>query len=80
VDAVWVARRRADGSFAAAGSIELGLRPDLIDVLEQRLAELPPRRRGRVTWYPAEVSVLASVHGPHNRPVRDALLREIVSA
>jgi hypothetical protein len=78
VDAVWVARPRGDGSFAPAGSIELGLQPDLVDVLEQRLAEMPPRRRGRVTWYPAEVSVLASVHGPRDRPVRDAILRGVV--
>lgn len=80
VHAIHVARRRADGSSACAGSIELGLRPELIDVLERRLAELPPRRRGSVTWYPAQVSVLASVHGPHDRPVRDAILRNVVEA
>jgi hypothetical protein len=76
VDAVHVARRLKDGSFAGAGSIELGLRPELVDVLEQRLASLAPRRRGAVFWYPAGVSVTASVHGPRDGPVRDAVLLE----
>jgi bifunctional non-homologous end joining protein LigD len=79
VDAIRVARRLADGSFAAAGTIELGLAPDLLAVLEQRLVELPPRRRGAVTWYPAEVSVIASVHGLPDGPIRDGVLREIVA-
>jgi bifunctional non-homologous end joining protein LigD len=77
-EAVFVARPRPDGSVASAGSIELGLRRELIDQLERRLAELPPRRRGLVSWYPAEVSVVASVHGIHDGPVRDAILREVV--
>jgi bifunctional non-homologous end joining protein LigD len=77
-EAVFIARPVADGSFTSAGSIELGLRRDLIDQLETRLAELPPRRRGSVSWYPAEVSVIASVHGSHDGPVRDAILREVV--
>jgi hypothetical protein len=46
--------------------------------LDRRLAELPARRRGAVAWYPAEVSVVASVHGLPDGAVRDALLREIV--
>jgi bifunctional non-homologous end joining protein LigD len=78
VDAVCVARALADGSFVGAGSIELGLRPELIEVLERSLAALPPRRRGSVTWYPAKVSVLASVHGPADRPVRDAILQGVL--
>jgi bifunctional non-homologous end joining protein LigD len=80
VDGIHVARRLPDGAFAGAGSIELGLRPELIDVLQQRLAELPPRRRGAVTWYPAEVSVKASLHGPQDRPVRDAVLIDVLRA
>ena len=49
-----------------------------LEELEARLAELPARRRGAVTWYPAEVSVVASLHGPADRPVRDAVLREVL--
>jgi ATP-dependent DNA ligase len=78
VDAIRVARRLADGSFAGAGTIELGLAPDLLAVLEQRLAELPPRRRGMVTWYPADVFVRASVHEPADGPVRDAILLDVL--
>ena len=75
VEASFVARRHPNGSFTGAGSIELGLRPKLIGFLEQQLAELPTRRRGAVAWYPAEVSVVASVHGLSEGPVRDAVLR-----
>jgi hypothetical protein len=57
VDAIFVARRQTDGSFQGAGAIELGLHRELIERLETRLAELPPRRRGSVAWYPAEVAV-----------------------
>jgi bifunctional non-homologous end joining protein LigD len=73
-EAVFVARRLPDGSFTGAGSIELGLRGDLLTALDRRLAALPVRRRGAVAWYPAEVSVIASVHGPLDGPVRDAVL------
>jgi ATP-dependent DNA ligase len=62
-EAVFVARSLPDGSLSSAGSIERGLRPNLIEELEQRLLELPARRRGSVTWYPAAVTVLASLHG-----------------
>jgi bifunctional non-homologous end joining protein LigD len=75
---VFVARRRADGSVTGAGSIELGVRGELVEQLEGRLRGLPMRRRGSVTWYPAEVSVVASVHGLPDSPVRDAILREVV--
>ena len=77
-EALFVARQLAGGSLARAGSIELGLRPDLMQELDRRLAELPARRRGAVAWYPAEVSVVASVHGLPDGAIRDALLREIV--
>jgi hypothetical protein len=40
--------------------------------------ELPARRRGAVAWYPAEVSVIASVHGLPDGPVRDAILRQVI--
>ena len=71
-------RRHPDGSFTGAGSIELGLHRDLVERLEARLAELPARRRGTVAWYPAEVSVVASLHGLPDRPVRDAILRHVL--
>ena len=45
-EAVFVARRRPDGSVRSAGSIERGLSPDLLGALDDRLAELPARRRG----------------------------------
>jgi hypothetical protein len=61
VDAIFVARHQTDGSFAGAGAIELGLHRELVERLEIRLAELPARRRGVVAWYPAEVSVVASL-------------------
>jgi bifunctional non-homologous end joining protein LigD len=78
VEAIFVARRRPDGSFTGAGSIELGLHRELVERLEARLAELPARRRGTVAWYPAEVSVVASLHGLPDRPVRDAILRQVL--
>jgi bifunctional non-homologous end joining protein LigD len=77
-EAVFVARPLPDGTLSSAGSIELGLRRNLVDELEQRLLALPTRRRGSIAWYPAAVSVLASVHGLPDGPVRDAVLHEIV--
>ena len=77
VDAIFVARHQTDGSFAGAGAIELGLHRELVERLEIRLAELPARRRGSVAWYPAEVSVVASLHGLADGPVRDAVLRDV---
>jgi bifunctional non-homologous end joining protein LigD len=78
VDAIFVARRHPDGSFTGAGSIELGLHRELVARLESLLAELPERRRGAVVWYPAEVSVVASLHGLPDGPVRDAVRREVL--
>jgi bifunctional non-homologous end joining protein LigD len=78
VEAIFVARHQPDGSLTGAGSIELGLHRELIERLEDRLEELPPRRRGVIAWYPAEVSVVASVHGLHDGPVRDAILRQVI--
>ena len=77
-EALFVARQLDDDSLIRAGSIELGLRPDLMQELDRRLAELPARHRGSVSWYPPEVSVVASVHGLADGAVRDAVLREIV--
>ena len=78
VDAIFVARSQPDSSFTGAGVIELGLHRELVEQLEDRLAELPVRRRGSVGWYPAEVTVLASLHGPTDGPVRDAVLRKVL--
>lgn len=78
VDAIFVARLLPDGGFTGAGAVELGLHRELVDRLERRLAALPARRRGAVTWYPSEVSVIASLHGSPDGPVRDAILREVV--
>jgi bifunctional non-homologous end joining protein LigD len=78
VEAIFVARHQTDGSFTGAGAVELGLHRELVERLEIRLAELPARRRGAVAWYPAEVSVVASVHGLQDGPVRDAILRQVV--
>ncbi len=80
LEAIFVARHQPDGSFTGAGAIELGLHRGLVEQLEHRLAELPVRRRGAVTWYSAEVSVVASLHGPPDKPVRDAILREVIDA
>ena len=79
-EAVFVARPQPDGSLIGAGSIELGLGRELVEQLEARLAGLPTRRRGSVSWYPAEVSVIASVHGLPDSPVRDAILRRVADA
>jgi bifunctional non-homologous end joining protein LigD len=79
VEAIFVARPQTDSSFTGAGAIELGLHRELVQQLEDRLAELPVRRRRSVAWYPAEVSVIASLHGPVDGPVRDAVLREVLN-
>jgi bifunctional non-homologous end joining protein LigD len=79
-EALFVARQLDDDSLLRAGSIELGLRPDLMQELDRRLAELPARRRGAIVWYPPVVSVIASVHGLSDGVVRDAVLRELVTA
>lgn len=79
-DAVFVARHRSDGSLMSAGSIELGLGRELIGRLQERLAQLAPRRRGSISWYPAEVSAIASVHGLPDGAVRDEILRDVVEA
>jgi hypothetical protein len=73
-EAVFVARRQPDGTVKSAGAIELGLRREIVQQLEQRLAGLPSRQRGAITWYPAEVSVIASVHGLPHGLVRDAVV------
>jgi hypothetical protein len=78
VEAIFVARHEPDGSFTGAGSIELGLHREIVELLVERLGELPVRRRGSVAWYPAEVSVVASLHGPTDGPVRDAGLRDVL--
>ena len=76
---MFVARRMADGSIRRAGAIELGLSREMLEVLEQRLGQLPSRRRGRVTWYPAKLSVTKSIHGLPDGPVRDGILRGVGS-
>jgi len=78
VEAIFVARHRPDGSFTGAGAVELGLQRECVGYLERRLAQLPVRHRGSIAWYPAAVSVLASLHGPADGPVRDAVLREVL--
>ena len=49
----------------------------MLEVLEQRLADLPIGRRGAVALYPAEVSVIASAHGLPDGLVRDGILRGV---
>jgi bifunctional non-homologous end joining protein LigD len=78
IEAIFVARRQLDGSLTRAGAIELGLHRELLDRLEQRLAPLLFERRGAVSWYPDEVSVIASLHGLPDGPVRDAVLCEVL--
>ena len=78
IEAIFVARRQPDGSLTRAGSIELGLHRELVERLERRLASLCPDRRGSLTWYPVEVSVIASLHGLPDGPVRDAVLCEVL--
>jgi bifunctional non-homologous end joining protein LigD len=77
IEALFVARPRRDGSLARAGSIELGLKRELVEELERQLAGLAARRRGSVTWYTPTVSVVASCHGLPDGPVRDAVLRAV---
>jgi bifunctional non-homologous end joining protein LigD len=76
-EALFVARQLDDGSLARAGSIELGLPPELMQELDHRLAQLPARRRGATAWYPPEVRVVASLHGLPDGVVRDAVLRKL---
>jgi bifunctional non-homologous end joining protein LigD len=77
--AVFVGRRQPDGTIRSAGAIELGLQREIVEELEQRLAEFPSHCRGAVAWYPPEVSVIASVHGLAHGLVRDAILRGVAS-
>jgi bifunctional non-homologous end joining protein LigD len=77
IEALFVARRLPDESVRRAGAIELGIRGEVVQDLEQRLAELPASRRGAIAWYPPEVSVLASLHGLPDGLVRDAILRGV---
>jgi hypothetical protein len=79
VDAIFVARSQPDGAFTRAGAVELGLHRELVEKLERQLAELPAHRRGAVACYPADVSVIASLHGSPDGPVRDAILRDVVA-
>jgi ATP-dependent DNA ligase len=79
-EAISVARRLSGGSLRGAGSIELGLGAEPLGHPEHRLADLPQRRRGHVCWYPAEVTVVASVHGLSDGPVRDGILRHVVGS
>lgn len=78
MEAIFVARPHPDGSFTGAGAVELGLHRELVERLEDRLTELPARRRGGVAWYPDEVSVIVSLHGLPDGPVRDAVLCEVL--
>jgi ATP-dependent DNA ligase len=77
VDAIFVARHHADGSFADAGAIKLGSTVSLSSASRPASPRRPASRRGSVAWYPAEVSVVASLHGVADGPVRDAVLREV---
>jgi ATP-dependent DNA ligase len=76
-EAIIVARRQPDGSLTSAGAIELGLQRELVERLEL-LRRAAARRRGAVAWYPAEVTVVASLYEPPEGPVRDAVLREML--
>jgi bifunctional non-homologous end joining protein LigD len=78
IEAIFVARRQVDGSLTGAGSIELGLHREIVDRLERRLAALSPNRRGAISWYPEQVSVIASLHGLPDGPVRDAVLCDVL--
>jgi hypothetical protein len=42
------------------------------------LVDLPARRRGAAAWYPADVTVIASLHGLPDGLVRDAILLRVV--
>jgi hypothetical protein len=64
--------------FGLEGVVELGPHRERVERLEARLSELRAYRCGTVSWYPAEVSVVASLHGPSDRPVPDAALRELL--
>jgi hypothetical protein len=74
---VFVACRMVDGTIRSAGAIDLGLSRDIVEELEQRLAELPVRRLSAVASYLPEVSVLTSTHGltRRSRPRRDPARR-----
>jgi hypothetical protein len=57
----------------------MGLTSKLVASLEQQLSGGGGRRSGAITWYPAEVCVLASLHGLPHGPVRDAILRQVLT-
>jgi hypothetical protein len=57
----------------------MGLTSELVESLEQQLIGLAGRRSGAITWYPAEVCVLASLHGLPHGPVRDAILLQVLT-
>jgi hypothetical protein len=79
VEAVFVGRCDEHGVLTPAGSIELGLTAELVELLEEHLASLTPRRTGATAWYPPEVSVTVSLHGLPDGPARDAVLRRVMA-
>ncbi len=77
-----LARRTKGGDLRPAGSACLGLdaqrRAELLGVLTQH--ELPARRKYRgVRWTAPLVELVADVHGPADGPVRDAIIREVMT-
>jgi bifunctional non-homologous end joining protein LigD len=80
-----LARRDVNGSLAPAGSVGMGLDAERRAALVETLAvyELPPRhrrrRRGDVRWVAPVVEVAVEAHGRRDGPVRDAVLRDVLS-
>ena len=80
-DTFYLARRRPDGALASAGAAQLGLTPDRREELRAALRGLETTRERRRRPRPVApgVALVVSAHGCADAPLRDAIIRDIVS-
>ena len=79
-DTFYLSRADASGEQRFAGAVQLGLAPGeraaLRDLL--RMREMGPRRRASLRPVHPGISLVVSGHGPADRPLRDAVIHQVV--